>query len=234
VIINNRLESHEGQVPSIALPNPSLCSGDFVTPERNVPPRPIRNLAGELLPWESCITMNDNWGFNATDRNFKPARLLLRKLVECVSKGGNMLLNVGPDPRGRIPDDSLVILDEIGRWMALNQASITGCGVADVPKPDWGWFTQQGNHLYAHLFEPSLGAHALPVPADRIARVRLLASGAELKTYAPWNASDQAYGGHAFVTLGLDLPYFEQVQCRLPDETDTVLDIELKPADSGR
>lgn len=68
--------------------------------------------------------------------------MLIRKLVECVSKGGNMILNVGPDANGRFNAESCRLLDEIGAWMSVNSESIYGCGSADVPKPDWGWYTK--------------------------------------------------------------------------------------------
>ena len=86
--------------------------------------------------------MNNNWGYNPYDTDYKPASMLIRKLVECVSKGGNMILNVGPDANGRFNAESCRLLDEIGAWMSVNSESIYGCGSADVPKPDWGWYTK--------------------------------------------------------------------------------------------
>ena len=227
VIINNRLEGAADGCGSIGTDHPSLFAGDFVTPERSIPPRGIADDAGRLLPWESCITTNDNWGYAGLDRNFKPAQMLVRKLVECVSKGGNMLLNVGPDPLGNFPPLCVEILAEIGRWMRRNGRSIYGCGPSAFPKPPWGWFTQNGSKLYAHLFEPAIGPHALPMLPEQVKAVRMLASGFELKPYTPWNVADPAYRGYTFVTLGVDVPYREEVCCRLPDEMDTVLQIEL-------
>ena len=76
------------------------------------------------VPWKLCTTMNNNWGYNPYDTDYKPASMLIRKLVECVSKGGNMILNVGPDARGNIPEESVRILKEIGKWMEKNKESI--------------------------------------------------------------------------------------------------------------
>ena len=96
-------------------------------------------------------TMNNHWGYCGTDQYYKPAPMLIKKLVECVSKGGNMLLNVGPDAYGNFPPQSVEILAEIGRWMKKNKESIYGCGIADVPKPDYGRVTRKGNTYYFHI-----------------------------------------------------------------------------------
>lgn len=105
--------------------------------------------------------MNNNWGYTPYDTCYKPASMLVRKLVECVSKGGNMILNVGPDANGRFPAQSCEILDEIGAWMAVNSESIYHCGSAGVPKPDWGWYTKKEGRIYAHVLEAPLGPLAL-------------------------------------------------------------------------
>lgn len=64
-------------------------------------------------------------------------------MVECISKNGNLLLNVGPDAKGEMTRESLVILDEVGEWMRLNGDSIYGCGKSLLPKPEWGRYTQR-------------------------------------------------------------------------------------------
>ena len=71
--------------------------------------------------------MNNHWGYCNFDHEYKQADMLIRKLVECTSKGGNMILNVGPDAKGRIPKESVQILEEIGAWMERNGESIYGC-----------------------------------------------------------------------------------------------------------
>lgn len=71
--------------------------------------------------------MNNHWGYHRYDKDFKPAKTIIRKLVECVSKDGNLLLNVGPDAHGRIPQESIDILQEVGRWLERNGDSIYGC-----------------------------------------------------------------------------------------------------------
>lgn len=126
VVVDNRLEASGEGFGSLVTEHPAYYSGDFVSPEQLLPPEGIRNVCGERVPWELCATMNNNWGYVPYDTNYKPASMLIRKLVECVSKGGNLILNVGPDATGRFPVQSCRLLDEIGAWMALNGESIYG------------------------------------------------------------------------------------------------------------
>ena len=221
VIIDNRLEVSGEGFGSLAECRPTPYHGDFVTPETMIPPCGLRDAEDRPLVWESCVTMNRHWGYCATDRFYKPASLLIRKLVECVSKGGNMILNVGPDAQGRIPDESLAILGEMGRWMDRNGPSIYGCGPAGLEKPEYGRFTRRGDVLYYHIYENALGPMPLPgVDKDSILCIRRLADGTEVPLSTSWVHSD--YPDVAFADLGPD-PV-------LPDSTDTVLEIRLKPA----
>ena len=219
VIIDNRLEVSGEGYGSLASGNPMPYHGDFVSPEQIIPPNGIQDVNGEDLVWESCVTMNNNWGYCAEDHYFKPASMLIKKLVECVSKGGNMLLNVGPDAKGNIPIESIEILHEIGRWMKKNKESIYGCGKAGIEKPDFGRVTRRGNHLYFHIYENTIG----PVPLqgfkkEEVKGIRYLATGAEIPISDSWVHSD--YPDMVFANLGPD-PV-------LLDAVDTVLDVVLK------
>ena len=219
VIIDNRLEVSGEGFGSLATDEPNVYSGDFVSPEQIIPPRGLKDEAGRDLVWEACITMNDNWGYCAKDKNFKPASMIIKKLVECVSKGGNMLLNVGPDAKGNIPEESLKILEEIGKWMKKNGNSIYGCKGSDLPKPENGRITQKGNKLYYHIMENSIGSVPLyGVGRDEIQKVRLLSDGSELKISDFWTVSN--YPDVVFVDISAT-PY-------LPDDTDTVVEVTLK------
>lgn len=149
----NRLEVSGEGYGSLAAGNPTSYHGDFVSPEQMIPPNGIQDVNGNDIAWESCVTMNNHWGYCANDHFFKPAPMLIKKLVECVSKGGNLLLNVGPDARGNIPEESIERLAEIGKWMKKNGESIYGCGKAGIAKPDFGRVTRHGNHLYFHVYE---------------------------------------------------------------------------------
>ena len=174
---------------------------------------------GEKLPCRACFTMNNNWGYCANDHYYKPASMLIKKLVECVSKGGNMILNVGPDAKGKFPKESSAILAEIGRWMDKNHDSIYGCVPAEnIPKPDYGRITRNGNKYYVHIYENTLG----PLPLlgfdkDKIVKVRALDDGHEVPISNAWMHSD--YPDIAFVDLGPD-PV-------LPDPVDYVLEVEM-------
>lgn len=219
VIIDNRLEVSGEGYGSLAAGDPSPYHGDFVTPEQMIPPSGIRDVNGKELVWEACVTMNGNWGYHATDRFWKPSSMLIKKLVECVSKGGNMILNIGPDARGNFPKESLDRLKDIGNWMKLNGESIYGCGRSDIAKPDMGRITQKGKKIYYHLFENAIGPMPLPgVKKGEVDHMRYLASGAEVPISTSWVHSD--YPDIVFADLGPD-PV-------LPDSVDTVIEVTLK------
>ncbi len=219
VIIDNRLEASGSGFGSLASGNPSEFSGDFVSPEQIIPPNGLQDVKGNNLVWEACVTMNDHWGYCARDKHFKPSSMLIKKLVECVSKNGNLLLNVGPDARGNIPQESLDILAEIGRWMQKNGASVYGCQGSGLPKPENGRITARGNHLYYHVMESSIGGVPLyGVDRAKVERVRLLQDGSELKVQDNWVVNN--YPDIAFVEVS-DTP-------GLPDPTDTVVEIVMK------
>ena len=219
VIIDNRLEVSGEGYGSLATGNPAPYHGDFVSPEQMIPPNGIQDVHGQDIAWEACVTMNNNWGYHATDHYFKPASMLIKKLVECVSKGGNLLLNVGPDAKGNIPEESLERLAVIGRWMKKNGDSIYGCGKAEIEKPDFGRVTAKGKKLYFHMYENTIGPVPLPgLKKEEIASIRWLATGAEIPVSTSWVHSD--YPDIVFANLGPD-PV-------LPDEIDTVLEVTLK------
>ena len=173
VVINNRLEVSGEGYGSLAEGRPTPYHGDFVTPEKMIPPHGLLDVEGRPLVWESCVTMNEHWGYCATDNFYKPAPMLIKQLVECVSKGGNMILNVGPDATGRFPQQSLEILAEMGRWLDRNGESIYGCGPAGMEKPEYGRITRKGNTLYYHLYENTIGPMPLPgLEKDKVQAIR--------------------------------------------------------------
>ena len=169
ILIDNRLGGN------IKARQPEIYAGDFASPEQIIPPEGVTNEDGQPIPWEACITLNDHWGYHAYDKNWKSAKTVVRTLVECVSKGGNLLLNVGPTAKGEIPPECLDILAQVGGWMHKNGASIYGCGNANLDKPEWGRFTRSGNRLYAHLLDRGIGPLNLRGLQDKVAYARLLA-----------------------------------------------------------
>lgn len=127
-------------------------SGDTETPEQFIPPTgfPDRD-------WETCMTMNDTWGFKSADANWKSAETLIRNLVDIASKGGNYLLNVGPTPEGLIPEPSVERLKAIGRWMNVNHDAIYATQASPFKALPWGRCTMKpipgGHRLYFHVFD---------------------------------------------------------------------------------
>ena len=222
VIIDNRLEASGEGAGSIRTKNPNFYAGDFASPEQIIPPRGIVDEDGNSIPWEACITLNNHWGYHSTDQQYKSSKMVIRKLIECVSKSGNMLLNVGPDATGRIPEQSLKILGEIGHWMKQNGESIYGCGQAELSKPEWGYYTQRGNKLYAHIFEPSIGPIAFEELQGQVGKVRLLKDRSEIELVTPWNTYD--FPEHIFINFGKPA----QLTFDLPDERATVVEFTLK------
>ncbi|MCI8623074.1 MAG: alpha-L-fucosidase [Provencibacterium sp.] len=219
VLIDNRLEASGEGFGSMLSGNPEEYSGDFVSPEQIIPPEGIRDVNGKPVAWESCITMNNHWGYCAADKHFKPADMLIKKLVECVSKNGNLLLNVGPDAKGNIPEESLAILSRIGEWMKRNSASIYGCGGSTLGKPDYGRITAAPGKLYFHVMEPLVGyVPLMGVRADEVAQIRLLRDGSELKIVNNWITDN--YPDVTFISFG-ESPL-------LPDPIDTVVEVRLK------
>ena len=219
VIIDNRLEVSGEGFGSLHDCRPTPYHGDFVTPEKFIPPQGILDVEGNPMLWEVCATMNNNWGFNGTDPFYKPASMLIKKLVECVSKGGNMILNVGPDAQGNIPPQSQAILRDIGRWMHDNAESIYGRGRSELARPDFGRVTQKDKTLYFHMYENTMGpAPLLGLRAEDVAGIRLLSTGQEIPVSTSWVHSD--YPDIVFADLGPN-PV-------LPDPVDTVLKVMLK------
>lgn len=177
VIVNNRVDKGRGGMAGMT---EGEHAGDFGTPEQEIPATGIPG-----VDWESCITMNRNWGFNAEDKNFKSTTELLRMLCDIVSKGGNFLLNIGPKADGTFPQESIDRLREIGQWMKVNGESIHGTNAGPFEPFGWGRCTQKrdGNDtfLYFHVFEwPSEGPLMLPRFGNEVDKVEVLGVSSDL------------------------------------------------------
>jgi alpha-L-fucosidase len=172
LIINNRVG--KGRQGMQGMSKSEDSAGDFGTPEQQIP---AQGMPG--VDWESCMTMNDTWGYKANDHNWKSEQELIRKLIDIASKGGNFLLNVGPTAEGLIPEPSVERLKKMGEWLDTNGEAIYGTSASPYPMPAWGRFTKKPGRLYAHIFDwPEEGKVAVPAAGLDVTKAYLLADNA--------------------------------------------------------
>jgi alpha-L-fucosidase len=168
--------------------------------DSEVPPVPI---AGA---WESIYTHNDSWGFIQHDMNFKAPAEIIRLLANVASKGGNLMLNVGPDGTGQWPAYSVQFLLETGKWLKKYGESIYGTTHGLIPAQPWGVTTSKGQRLYLHVWTPPAnGLLRVPQLKAKVTSVKLLGNATPVK----WKQTDQE--------LQVQLP------TTLPDNRNTVL-----------
>ena len=153
--------------------------GDFVTPEQYQPAKPME-IDGRPVPWEACQTLNGSWGYFRDNQNDKPVDLLVRMLVDGVSKNGNLLLNVGPTARGNFDPRAVRALQGIGDWMDLHARSIYGATASPFTPPTDVRYTQRGNRLYVHIFSWPLEHLHLPDLAGKVEYAQLLNDASEI------------------------------------------------------
>ena len=176
LIINNRVGKDRQGMSGLSKGS-GVGLGDFGTPEQRVPPE---GLPG--VDWESCITMNDTWGYKSFDDNWKDSKTLLRTLIDIAAKGGNLLLNVGPTSQGLIPPESVARLREMGQWMRANGEAIYATSVSPYGQPAWGRYTVKPGLVYAHVFDwPKDGKLVLTGVTDAPRSVHLLADRRPLR-----------------------------------------------------
>ncbi len=167
----NKLDAITKQHPNLITNNRlgGGIRGDLETPEQYIPASgyPGRN-------WEVCMTVNDHWGYNAYDDNWKSTKELLHKLIDIVSKGGNFLLNVGPTAEGIIPQVCVNTLKEMGDWLKINGEAIYGTTANPFDYLSWGRATRKGQKVYIHVFDwPKNGQLNVPF-ANTVTKAYLL------------------------------------------------------------
>jgi len=178
---------------------------------------PTQELPG--TDWECCLPINHTWGFKLHDTDYKASKLLLQRLIQVVSTGGNFLLNVGPDGQGEIPAGEADRLKDIGKWLDVNGEAIYGTQMSPfIQKPEWGFITQKPGKLYLSvLLWPKDGKLFVPL-ANKVTKAYLLTKpGTTLTTTTDANG----------VIVHVDGPAPD------PVATEVVLDIDGTPELKG-
>ena len=207
IIVNDRLD-----VP-----------GDLVTPEQYQPASAMTS-DGRRVVWEACQTLNGSWGYDRDNQDYKSVDLLVRMLVDGVSKDGNLLLNVGPTARGEFDPNATASLAGLGDWMRRHSRSIYGAGPSGEEPPSDARYTQNGSRLYLHLFAWPFQHVHLSNLAGRVRFAQLLNDGSEIQMMelsTDTIALNTTVGGLPPGTLTLKLP------TRRPDVAVPVIELFL-------
>ena len=211
VVLNDRLDLPDGW--------------DVKTPEQ-VQPRRWVEVNGRRVIWEACQTFSGSWGYHRDETSWKSLGQLVRMLIDTVSKGGNLLLNVGPTGRGEFDRRALDRLAGMGRWMKQHGRSIYGCTEAPegfkTPQDCRLTYNPQTHRLYVHVFAWPFKALHLDGFSGKVEYAQLLNDASEVSmALDPWHA-DQLKGQVGQDTLTLDLPV------QKPDVTVPVIELFLK------
>jgi alpha-L-fucosidase len=200
--------------PQILINNRNRLPEDFSTPEQFVPAKSMT--VGRL--WETCMTMNDTWGYATNDTNWKSSETLIRKLIDSAGIGGNFLLNVGPTAEGRFSPESLERLAAIGNWMKVNGESIYGTTKGPFQRLSFdGRATTRGNTLYLHVFE-------WPREGLKVTGLKTKVLGAR----APEGGESLRITSTTTTVDGVDFPVVEISKPRKLDPAATVIALRLE------
>jgi len=160
-----------GLQPDIIVNNRNGLPGDFSTPEQEI-------VAEKgTRAWESCMTLNDSWGYQRADDNWKSSRTIIRNLISCARDGGNYLLNIGPRGDGSIPEESVQVLTEVGYWMDANGDTIYRSDLCQPRRSEYASFTRIGNTLFMHIHFWPGGDVAISGLNTKVLSARILKTG---------------------------------------------------------
>lgn len=152
--------------------------------ERDLPGENTAGLSGQSvshLPLETCETMNGMWGYKITDQNYKSTKTLIHYLVKAAGKNANLLMNIGPQPDGELPEVAVQRLKEVGEWMKQYGETIYGTRGGVVAPHDWGVTTQKGNRLYVHILNLQDKALFLPLADKKVKKAVLFKNGTPVR-----------------------------------------------------
>ena len=175
--------------------------GEYMTTGDNFIPR---------LPyegdWEVPATLNDTWGFNKDDHNWKDPEEIIRLLVKINSRGGNYLLNIGPEASGHVPDESIRILDEVGKYVNENEEAIFRTKRVGIYayELDWGMLTRKDHKLYVHVFKPRKRVELINI-ANKITGAYLVADKRKLEFKTSMTCE-----GNSAIDVELPEDYFDR------------------------
>lgn len=208
--------------PHILMNNRLGLNRGVVTPEQYQPQKPLY-ADGQPVLWEACQTFNGSWGYDRDNLDWKSSELLIKTLIDTVSKGGNLLLNVGPNGRGEFDERTNERLAEIGEWMKLHNRSIYDCRESDYISPKDCRYTQNGNKLYVHIFSWPLSHLHLPGLSGKVAYAQFLHDGSKIdfvdpKTQEQYKSPDTLDKD----TIALQVPI---------DENDIILNLPIQRPD---
>ena len=175
IIVNDRLSYFKDNVRDF----------DYYTPEICIPNQQ-QQVKGKEVPWETCTTMNNHWGYCPTDEAYKTLHTLTSGLIGCVSKNGNLLLNVGPEPSGKFPPMAVSRLKDLADWYRINGEAVFGCGRSDYTAPYGCVYTQKGQTIYCYLMVDPMGDLILPQIKGKIQKITLLRTGADCALVDHW------------------------------------------------
>ncbi|HIK03905.1 MAG TPA: alpha-L-fucosidase [Trichormus sp. M33_DOE_039] len=187
--------------PNILINDRLPNCGDFATPEQFIPSHPPAHL------WETCLTINESWGYNANDQCFKSSRQLIHTLCEVAGKGGNLLLNVSPMGNGQIPPQQLERLQDIADWMSSHADSILDTRPGLEPWQFYGPSTRKGDHIYLHLLmKPYEQISVRGIPIKQVKSVSVLADGTPLTFTSHCAIIDSLLNPNPLGELKIDVP----------------------------
>ncbi len=159
--------------PDIIVNNRNKLDGDFATPEQRI--------QAEKRAWESCMTMNDSWGYQRADDDWKTPKTVVRNLITCAHDTGNYLLNIGPKPDGSVPEESVRIMTAVGKWMDRNGQTIYGTDACQPRRSNYASFTRKGNTLYMHVHFWPGSTVTLGGLVNQVKSAHLVATGKDVK-----------------------------------------------------